>query len=113
MAFAPRNPAAIVRHVDMRSLNHEWCFYGWKEEAAHRFFGPANVTDLWSVKKVSPQHMVHLTEKPVELAAHALEYSSRPEENVLDLFAGSGLTLIACEQAGRNGFLMGLDPLYS
>jgi hypothetical protein len=47
--------------------NHEWCFRGWKEGAAHRFFGPANVTDVWSVKKVNPQNMSHLTEKPVEL----------------------------------------------
>lgn len=41
---------------------HEWCFYSWKEGAAHQFFGPNNVTDLWHVKKVNPQNMVHLTE---------------------------------------------------
>lgn len=92
--------------------NHEWCFYGWREGAAHRFFGPANVPDTWSVKKVNPQSMVHLTEKPVELAARAIQYSSEPGENVLDLFGGSGSTLIACEQQGRRGFLMELDPLY-
>ncbi len=57
---------------------HEWCFYGWRDGAAHQYFGPTNATDLWSVKKVSPQSMIHLTEKPVELAARALEYSSRP-----------------------------------
>ncbi len=91
---------------------HEWCFYGWKEGAAHRFFGPDNATDLWAVKKVTPQAMVHLTEKPVELAARALEYSSKPGENVLDLFGGSGSTLIAAEQAGRHAYLMELDPLY-
>ena len=34
---------------------HEWCFYGWKEGAAHEFFGPNNATDLWHVKKVNPQ----------------------------------------------------------
>ena len=56
--------------------------------------------------------MVHLTEKPVELASRAMEYSSRPGENVLDLFAGSGSTLIAAEQTGRKAFLMELDPLY-
>ena len=50
---------------------HEWCFYGWREGAAHHFFGPNNVTDLWHVKKVNPQSMVHLTEKPVELAVRA------------------------------------------
>jgi DNA modification methylase len=91
---------------------HEWCFYGWKEGAAHQFFGPTNATDLWAIKKVSPQNMVHLTEKPVELAARALQYSSRPGEHILDLFGGSGSTLIAAEQTGRKAFLMELDPLY-
>lgn len=92
--------------------NHEWCFYGWKEGAAHRFFGPNNVPDVWSVKKVNPQSMVHLTEKPVELAKRAIEYSSRPGENVLDLFGGSGSTLIGAEMTGRRAFLMELDPPY-
>jgi DNA modification methylase len=91
---------------------HEWCFYGWKEGAAHQFFGPANATDLWHVKKVNPQSMIHLTEKPVELASRALEYSSKPGENVLDLFGGSGSTLIAAEQTGRKAYLMELDPPY-
>ena len=91
---------------------HEWCFYGWREGAAHRFYGPSNATDLWAVKKVNPQNMVHLTEKPVELAARALSYSSTAGEHVLDLFAGSGSTLIAAEQNGRRCLLMELDPLY-
>ena len=92
--------------------NHEWCFYGWKEGSAHRFFGPANVPDVWSVKKVSPQAMVHLTEKPVELARRAIEYSSLPGEAVLDPFAGSGSTLIAAEQTARRAYLLEIDPLY-
>jgi DNA modification methylase len=92
--------------------NHEWCFYGWKEGAAHVYLGPNNATDVWSVKKVNPQSMVHLTEKPVELAVRAMQYSSRPGEHVLDLFGGSGSTLIAAEQTGRKAFLMELDPLY-
>jgi len=92
--------------------NHEWCFYGWRQGAAHQFFGPANAVDVWSVKKVNPQSMIHLTEKPVELAVRALHYSSRPGENVLDLFGGSGSTLIAAEQTGRRALLMELDPLY-
>jgi DNA modification methylase len=91
---------------------HEWCYYGWRLGAGHRFFGPNNVTDLWSVKKVNPQSMIHLTEKPVELATRALEYSSQPGENVLDLFGGSGSTLIAAKQTGRRSFLMEIDPLY-
>jgi DNA modification methylase len=91
---------------------HEWCFYGWREGAGHQFFGPNNATDLWAIKKVNPQSMIHLTEKPVELASRAMEYSSRPGENILDLFGGSGSTLIAAEQMGRKAFLMELDPLY-
>jgi DNA modification methylase len=56
--------------------------------------------------------MSHNTEKPVELAVRAMQYSSRPGENVLDLFGGSGSTLIAAEQTGRKAFLMEIDPLY-
>jgi DNA modification methylase len=92
--------------------NHEWCFYGWKEGAAHQFYGPKNATDVWSVKKVNPQSMIHLTEKPVELATRAIQYSSRPGESVLDLFGGSGSTLIAAEQTGRRAFLLEIDPPY-
>jgi DNA modification methylase len=92
--------------------NHEWCFYTWKEGAGHQFFGPNNATDVWSIKKVNPQSMIHLTEKPVELASRAIEYSSKRGENVLDLFGGSGSTLIAAEMTGRKSYLMEIDPLY-
>lgn len=90
----------------------ELAFYGWKEGAAHRFFGPHNATDLWHIKKVAPQNMVHLTEKPVALAERALQYFSLPDEHVLDLFGGSGSTLIAAERTGRKAFLMEIDGLY-
>lgn len=92
---------------------YELAFYGWREGAAHRFFGPTNATDLWHIKKDNPQSYVHLTQKPVELAVRAIEYSSRPGENVLDLFGGSGSSLIACEQTDRRCFMMELDPLYA
>jgi DNA modification methylase len=92
--------------------NHEWCFYSWREGAAHKFYGPANVTDVWSVKKDNPKDYLHLTQKPVELAVRALSYSSLQGENVLDLFGGSGSTLIGCEQTGRKAHLMEIDPLY-
>jgi DNA modification methylase len=92
--------------------NHEWCFYGWREGAAHKFYGPNNAVDVWPIKKVNPQSMIHLTEKPAELAVRAIQYSSLTGENVLDLFGGSGSTLIGCEQTGRHAFLMELDTLY-
>jgi DNA modification methylase len=92
---------------------HEWAFYGWKAGAAH-YFNPEikNATDLWSVKKVAPPAMVHLTEKPAELGELAMTYSSKRGENVLDLFGGSGSTLIAAERMGRRAFLMEIDPAY-
>ena len=90
----------------------EICFYGWKEGAGHNYYGPNNATDLWHVKKVNPQAMVHLTEKPVELAVRSIQYSSLPGQNVLDLFGGSGSTLIGCEQTDRHAFLMELDQAY-
>ena len=90
----------------------EIAFYGWREGAGHQFFGPNNATDLWHIKKVCPQKMVHLTEKPVELAVRAMQYSSKTGENVLDLFGGSGSTLIGAEQTGRKAYLMEIDPLY-
>jgi DNA modification methylase len=57
--------------------------------------------------------MIHLTEKPVELAVRAIQCSSRAGENVLDLFGGSGSTLIGCEQTQRRAYLMEIDPLYA
>ncbi|MBI3465600.1 MAG: ParB N-terminal domain-containing protein [Planctomycetes bacterium] len=90
----------------------ELAFYGWREGAAHRFFGPPNALDLWQVKKVNPASMIHLTEKPVALALRAMQYASLQGENVLDLFGGSGSTLIAAEQTGRRAYLMEIDALY-
>ena len=84
-----------------------------REGAAHQFFGPNNATDLWHVKKVTPQSMIHLTEKPVELARRALLYSSRRGENILDLFGGSGSTLMAAQDTERRAFLMELDEAYA
>ena len=88
------------------------CFYGWNSGAGHKFYGPNNVKDIWDVKKVSPQSMIHLTEKPVELGLRALQYSTKPGENVLELFGGSGSTLMACEQIDRRCFAMEIDELY-
>jgi DNA modification methylase len=91
----------------------EYAWYGWREGAAHRWFGPNNVSNVWCIKKVSPQAMVHITEKPIELAVRAIEYSSKRGESVLDLFGGSGSTLIGAEQTGRRAYLMELDPAYT
>ena len=91
---------------------YEMGYYCWKEGAAHLYAGPTNAQDLWPIRKLNPSRMTHLTEKPVELAVRAIQYSSMPGDNVLDLFGGSGSTLIGCEQTDRCAFLMEMDELY-
>jgi len=54
----------------------------------------------------------HATPKPIALCSRAIKSSSREEEIVLDLFSGSGSTLIACEQLNRTCYMMEIDPIY-
>jgi len=74
-------------------------------------FDSTTESDLWQIAKESSKYM-HPTQKPVELPARAIQNSSRPGNLVLDLFAGSGSTLIACEKTRRKARLMELDPKY-
>ncbi|PIV90783.1 hypothetical protein COW46_01405 [Candidatus Gracilibacteria bacterium CG17_big_fil_post_rev_8_21_14_2_50_48_13] len=69
--------------------------------------------DLWLVKRLSTSTYAHPTEKPVTLHEKALRRCTRIGDNVLELFGGSGSTLIACEQLKRNCFIMELDPIFA
>lgn len=69
-----------------------------------------NESDLWQIKKDT--NYKHPTQKPVELSARAIKNSTKPTQNVVDLFGGSGSTLIACEQLNRKCFMMELDEHY-
>lgn len=90
---------------------YEPLWYGWAEGSRSSFGGRRDLDDVWEIPRPRKSEE-HPTMKPVELASRAIEYSSQPGENVLDLFGGSGSTLIAAEQLGRRAFLMELDPLY-
>lgn len=70
-------------------------------------------TTIWSMKRDSVSGYVHPTQKPVELITYAIHNSSKEGDIVLDLFGGSGSTLIACEKTGRTAYLMELDPRYT
>jgi DNA modification methylase len=67
---------------------------------------------LWQVSRDSAAAYKHPTQKPVELATRAVSNSSQPGDIVLDLFLGSGSTLIGAEQLSRRCFGMELDPKY-
>ena len=90
---------------------HEPCLYGWKEGAAHYFIDMRNLSTLLEFNR--PQrNEIHPTMKPIELFAEEIRNSSRPGEIVLDLFGGSGTTIIASEQLGRKARVCELDPRY-
>lgn len=70
------------------------------------------IGSVWTVNKDGASTYMHPTQKPVALAMEALDKTTRLDAVVLDLFGGSGSTLIACEKTGRDGRLMELDPKY-
>ena len=90
---------------------HEPILYGWKEGAGHYFVDDRTQDTIWEYNKPKSNNL-HPTMKPLELVGKAIKNSSKRNECVLDLFGGSGSTLIACEQIQRNAFLMELDERY-
>ena len=91
--------------------NCEPCMYLHKDGCSPAWYGPSNEKTVWELKK-EPKNDYHPTQKPVELPERAVTNSSKAGDTVLDLFGGSGSTLIACEKIGRHARLMELDPKY-
>lgn len=90
---------------------HEPCLYGWKDGAGHYFIDDRTQTTVIDCKKPN-RNGEHPTMKPLELMGVSIKNSSRKGEKVLDLFGGSGSTLIACEQLERTCYMMEFDPHY-
>lgn len=90
---------------------YEPILYGWKEGVSHYFCGDRSQGDVWEFAKPK-KNDVHPTMKPVELCQRAVLNSSKPNDIVLDLFGGSGSTLIACEQTNRKCRMMEFEPKY-
>lgn len=88
---------------------YEPIFYGWVNE--HNFYGGNNGMDVWFIERTKKNEL-HPTMKPLELCSKAISDSSKQNGTVLDLFGGSGSTLIACEQLNRKCYMMELDPKY-
>lgn len=90
---------------------HEPCLYGWKEGAAHTWTSDRKQTTILEFSKPS-RNADHPTMKPVALFAYELQNSTQKGGLVLDLFGGSGTSIIACEQTGRKCYTMELDAHY-
>ena len=90
---------------------YEPILYGWKQGSDHFWCGARDQGDVWFVDKPRVNDL-HPTMKPVELVERAIRNSSKSRDIVLDLFGGSGTTLIAAERTGRAARLMELDPGY-
>lgn len=88
---------------------YEPIIYGWFKE--HNFYGDRSNFDIWDVRRTQKNEL-HPTMKPLELCSKAILNSSKKGDIVLDLFGGSGSTLISCEQLNRNCYMMELDPKY-
>jgi DNA modification methylase len=90
---------------------YEPILYGWKAGSEHFWCGARDQGDVWHHDKPRANDL-HPTMKPVELVERAIRNSSKSRDIVLDLFGGSGTTLIACERTGRAARLVELDPNY-
>src|SRR2546423_3664769 len=90
---------------------YEPILYGWPEGTKHFWCGDRDQGDVWFVDKPN-RNELHPTMKPVALMERAIENSSQPGNLVLDPFAGSGSTAMACETTRRHARLVELDALY-
>lgn len=86
-------------------------FFGWLPNGAHRFYGGRKQTTVWNIERPlkSPEHP---TMKPVELVERAIANSSQKDEVVVDLFCGSGSTMVACQNLGRKCRAIEIEPKY-
>ena len=90
---------------------HEPCLYGWKETNSHSWYSDRKQTTVIDWDRPTKADL-HPTMKPVGLFDYQIKNSSKAGDNILDLFGGSGTTIMACEQNNRNAYVMEFDPKY-
>ena len=103
-----KNNFAITRRHYHRK--HEFIFYNWLGKPVWN--GGHGQSDVWNIKQRPVQDYMHPTQKPILLVKKAIMNSSNENDIVLDLFGGSGTTLIAAEQTNRRCFTCEIDPKY-
>ena len=89
---------------------HEPCLYGWMDNGSHSWYSDRKQTSVWQFDK--ERVVGHTTPKPVALVEKAINNSSKGGDLIIDLFGGSGSTMIAAEKIGRCSRIMELDPKY-
>lgn len=105
------NKNALVLGRQDYQWKHEPCLYGWKGGASHTWLSDRTQTTVLDFDKPTRSE-IHPTMKPIGLFDYQIRNSCPVGGAVLDLFNGSGTTIMACEQNGRNAYTMELDPRY-
>ncbi len=121
-----KNSMVFSRGQDYHRM-YEPCMLGWKRKKVHYKNKKINnlkdvynldyedfheMLDVWYEKRDVTQNYVHPTQKPLRLPERALKKNSEKDDIVIDLFGGSGSTLMACDQKDRSCYSMELDPKY-
>ena len=105
------NPLAFPQTAELEEDDHEPCLYGWVDGKHYWFKNRRQTTVLQFDRPTKSKE--HPTMKPVKMFAYEMECNTKPGERVLDLFAGSGTTVIAAEQNERVAYVMEFDPKYA
>ncbi len=103
--------ALVIGRMDYQ-MRHEPVIYAFKDTAKHKFYGDRKQTTVWEYDRPTKSKL-HPTMKTLQVVGYPIKMSSQENGIVLDLFGGSGTTLMASEQLNRISFLMELDPKYA
>jgi DNA modification methylase len=99
----------VLSQTDYQS-KHEPCMYGWFDNGTHKWYSDRKQESVWIAK--SKREEGHTTPKPIEIITKALNNSSKVNHLILDLFLGSGSTMVASHQLKRKCYGMELGPKY-
>lgn len=105
------NKNAMVMGRQEYQWKHEPCLYGWKDGASHLWASDRKQTTVLEFEKPQKNNL-HPTMKPIKLFDYQIKNNTKGDDIVLDLFGGSGTTIMAAEQNGRRGFVMEYDPKF-
>lgn len=114
-----KDPRMLIWYENNMSISrshfhrrYETVMYFWYEGVKRRAENSDYIQDVWFIKNRNVGKYLHGTQKPIALIQKAIEISSDKEDSILDLFLGSGTSLIACENTDRRCYGMEIDPKY-